>query len=459
MLAAIYTRVSTDEQVEHGTSLANQEESLREYCLKNGLVVYKKYTDEGLSGFYLDKRPGALQMLEDAQKKKFDVLVISKIDRLCRNTKELLTIVDILNKNKIEFISLAEALDPTTSSGYLQLTIQGSFAQFERDRISQRTNVGKYQRTKEGYMIPQGPPAFGYRVENKHFIPNEHAWIVKYIFEEVAKGRSIHNLCIELNERGLVKRWYPRVVLAMIRNTIYKGYAHLNNQGNKWYDSVNVKANNVEAIVDEDTWEKANRYYTGTKPFPKKKNSDKYYFASALYCECGSKMCTYQVVENGHHYYYYQCRAKMNTFGRKNCYYTLSTSKMNKRFMEGIKDLNFDTVEPETEPKIDYTSSLKALDDKKKRATAKLIEGLIEDEDYRYFVKQIEDERKVIEAKMQDQIANEQVAAKFEYLKDVQLNLLECWNEMTDKERTLFVVDNIERIVVNKNEILEIEFK
>ena len=92
MRAALYIRVSTEEQAEHGYSLDAQKKRLIEYCNQKNYEIYKLYADEGISGASIEKRVSLIEMIKDAEQKKFDVVVVYKTDRLGRSTIDLLTI-------------------------------------------------------------------------------------------------------------------------------------------------------------------------------------------------------------------------------------------------------------------------------------------------------------------------------------------------------------------------------
>src|SRR5580704_10032547 len=126
MKAAIYARVSTlDQQPE------NQLQELRQYCEARGWTAVE-YVDRGISGAK-DRRPALDQLLADAKRTKFDVLVCWRLDRLGRNLRHLILLLDELQTLGVAFVSLAEGIDATTPAGRLQLHVLGAIAEFERD--------------------------------------------------------------------------------------------------------------------------------------------------------------------------------------------------------------------------------------------------------------------------------------------------------------------------------------
>jgi len=113
--AAIYLRVSTDEQ-----TTENQERALREVAARSGHEIVAVYRDEGISGSKgRDKRPGFDAMHKDASRRKFDIVMAWSVDRLGRSLSHLLTIINSLRERKVAFRSLTEGMDTTTASGEL----------------------------------------------------------------------------------------------------------------------------------------------------------------------------------------------------------------------------------------------------------------------------------------------------------------------------------------------------
>src|SRR6195256_4916257 len=135
MKAAIYARVSTlDQQPE------NQLQELRRYGEARGWSA-AEYVDRGVSGAK-DRRPALDQLVSDARRRRFDVVVCWRLDRLGRNLKHLITLLEELQALGVAFVSLAEGIDATTSAGKLQMHILGAIAEFERARIVERVRAG-----------------------------------------------------------------------------------------------------------------------------------------------------------------------------------------------------------------------------------------------------------------------------------------------------------------------------
>jgi DNA invertase Pin-like site-specific DNA recombinase len=157
MRAAIYARVSTLDQEPE-----NQLGELRRYVEARGWTA-KEFVDRGVSGAK-DRRPALDQLLADAKRRKFDVLVCWRLDRLGRNLRHLVTMLEELHGLSIAFVSLGEGIDCTTPAGKLQLHILAALAEFERERIRERVLAGLQRARAQGKRLgrPRARPIVGY---------------------------------------------------------------------------------------------------------------------------------------------------------------------------------------------------------------------------------------------------------------------------------------------------------
>src|SRR5579862_3921005 len=154
MKAAIYARVSTLDQEPE-----NQLAELRRYVEARGWTA-TEYVDHGVSGAK-ERRPALDRLLADAKRRRFDVLVCWRLDRLGRNVKHLISLLDDLQALGVAFVSLAEGIDATTPAGKLQMHILGAIAEFERERIRERVMAGLQRARMQGRRLgrPRKTPA------------------------------------------------------------------------------------------------------------------------------------------------------------------------------------------------------------------------------------------------------------------------------------------------------------
>jgi len=148
---ALYARVSTLEQ-----QTENQLAELRRYAEARGWSMPVEYVDKGVSGA-TDRRPALDALLRDARRRTFDVLVCWRLDRLGRNLRHLITLLDELQALGIAFVSLTEGIDATTPAGKLQMHILGAIAEFERGRIVERVRAGLARAKAQGTRLGRRP--------------------------------------------------------------------------------------------------------------------------------------------------------------------------------------------------------------------------------------------------------------------------------------------------------------
>lgn len=146
MRAAIYARVSTDEQEPE-----NQLQELRRYVEARGWTA-TEYVDKGVSG-RKESRPALRNLIRDAKRRRLDVVVCWRLDRLGRSLKHLIALLDELQSLGVGFVSLAEGIDITTPAGKLQMHLLAAVAEFERGRIVERVKAGLARAKAQGKRL------------------------------------------------------------------------------------------------------------------------------------------------------------------------------------------------------------------------------------------------------------------------------------------------------------------
>lgn len=149
--AAIYARVSTDRQ-----KVDLQLNELRDFVARSGWSIHQEYIDQSFTGANTN-RPAFLAMMEAARKRKFDVLVVWKLDRLSRSLKDLINTLDDLGSCGIDFVSYDNNLDTSTPTGKLVFQIVGAVAEFEKDIIRERVIAGLANAKLKGKRLGRPP--------------------------------------------------------------------------------------------------------------------------------------------------------------------------------------------------------------------------------------------------------------------------------------------------------------
>lgn len=239
--ACALVRVSTEEQARGGYGLKFQEEDIRKFCERNNLELLRVFRDEGYSGA-TPNRPGFKEMMEWAREKRFDLLVVWKLDRLFRNTKLTLQTVDDLATFNIEFWSVQEAFTHDSNGRFL-LTIFAAGAEKERKDINLRMYSGRIAAAKRGTLVNGASnPAYGYQYDKttkKLVIVREEAAVVRQIFHWFVNEKlSLYKIQCRLNDMhvptkydrlgrkkrtGITGWWHKRTIGRLLENEIYTG--------------------------------------------------------------------------------------------------------------------------------------------------------------------------------------------------------------------------------------------
>lgn len=199
MRAVAYIRVSDASQVD-GHSLDAQERLFRQLCQTKGWEPVSVYREEGKTAHVdaINKRPMFRQLLHDAERHAFDVVVVHTLDRWARNLRVQLEAMAMLTKADVGFVSISEQIDWSTASGRLQAQILGSFAEYFSEALSNHVKKGVDERVRQGRHL--GGVPFGYRpcsledcdpehVGGVHPVPAE-AQAVGELFKRYAAGTT-----------------------------------------------------------------------------------------------------------------------------------------------------------------------------------------------------------------------------------------------------------------------------
>ncbi|MEI8348733.1 MAG: recombinase family protein [Candidatus Omnitrophota bacterium] len=234
MKVAIYTRVSTEDQVREGTSLEVQREYLEAFAKREGWTIYypergKIYMDDGYSGNLRD-RPALNRLLFDARAKKFDIVLVYKIDRFARNNRMLLNLVEELSELEIGFKSATESFDTVSAAGKMALSMLGTVAQFERDRIIERVFPGMVKGVQRGNWqgARYSPYGYSYNKEKKVLeVVKEETEIVKLIYTMYLANQSTPQIAGYLYKKAYKTRsggkFHTKLIGDILKNQVYLG--------------------------------------------------------------------------------------------------------------------------------------------------------------------------------------------------------------------------------------------
>ena len=232
MRAAIYVRVSTEEQASEGYSIGAQKEMLQDYCIVEGWEVAGVYEDDGYSGRSV-KRPAYQRMMSEMD--SWDVLLVIKMDRIHRNSRNFMNMMEALTKHGKMFVSQSEALDTTNALGRFVVDMIQRLAQLESEQIGERTYMGMREKAEtldkaeEGKRTMGFTPPFGYRLENGGLEEEpDELQIVSRMFSEYLGGSTMDEISWSLGREGILTRrgnpWNKRNMSTVLHNPVYAGY-------------------------------------------------------------------------------------------------------------------------------------------------------------------------------------------------------------------------------------------
>ena len=225
MRAAIYSRVSTEDQAKEGFSIAAQCKRLNAYCKARGWQVAGDYVDEGHSG-RSTKRPAYQRMM--SEKDNWDVLVVLKMDRIHRNSKNFTSMMDSLKEWNKEFNSMQESFDTTTAIGRFVMDTIQRIAQLESEQIGERVKMGMTQKARKGKGVLGSGVPYGYVFHEHHLVivPDE-SMVVQQIFDDYLALCSLQEIVDGLNSRGVPtkkgSKWEKATVRNVLTSPLYSG--------------------------------------------------------------------------------------------------------------------------------------------------------------------------------------------------------------------------------------------
>ncbi len=331
MRCAVYTRKSTSEGLEQDfNSLDAQREACMAYIAsqrgEGWVPLDVQYDDGGFTGANTE-RPGLQRLIADIKKGKVNCVVVYKVDRLSRSLLDFSQLLEFFDKQEVSFVSVTQNFNTKTSMGRLTLNILLSFAQFEREIISERTRDKMAASRMKGKFIG-GIVPFGYKLDQERHVlieDPETADDVRFIFESLLRERNLATVLKILEDKGigLRERHYKNGVVKaakpisrahlyrMVHNPLYIGKVLYKG---KIYDGEHA------GIVSEDTFNAVGKMLAESwksHGFPYTRIEG--VLRGFLFCKkCGSPMIPTYGKKNGRKYFYYICQ-RCRSKGYKKC--------------------------------------------------------------------------------------------------------------------------------------------
>ena len=298
--------------------------------------VVGQYVDEGITGTQATKRPSFMQMIEDAQSGKFDLIVTREVCRFARNTMDTLFYTRKLSKLGVEVYFAADSIWTMDNEGELRLTIMATMAQEESRKTSERVRAGIQMSREKGVLFGNGN-ILGYdldKAHNTYVINEEQAETVRMIFEQYATGDGLGKVAKALIAKGRKDgggrlKWDSSKITRILRNPTYMGYCVYNRtqttdllehsrKKNNDEETYILKKGNFTPIIDEELWHRCNeirrsrqRNLLDENGKPRKYGGTvaKNVWVTKLVCHCGSKLRRYlwNTKRDGTQVYGFEC--------------------------------------------------------------------------------------------------------------------------------------------------------
>lgn len=303
MRVGLYPRVSGHEQ-EDNYSIPDQIDRMKKYCASRDWMVYKIYTDSGFTGSNME-RPGLQDMIKDVESGKLDMVLVYKLDRLSRSQKDTLYLIeDVFDKHGVGFTSMTENFDTSTPFGKAILGVLAVFAQLEREKIKERTMVGKDARAQEGKWHGGRWVPIGYDYTDGLLIQNEYEVIqIKEIADLFLKGtplRTIANMVTEKGYRHKHGEWDAKTIRRVLANKTYIGMVK---NRDKYYKGIH------DPIFDQPTFDAIQKLLQERREQYGTTKKHQSLLGGILYCKnCGGRYARQRW--NSNHVYMCYSRSK-----------------------------------------------------------------------------------------------------------------------------------------------------
>lgn len=358
MRAAIYARVSTEEQTK-GYSIQDQIEKATQKAKELGATSITIFKDEGYSGAD-PNRPALQELISKVKQGFFDLVVCYDVDRWARDLYDQLAFAEIVEKYaKLEFVTHSRG-DPDSPEDNLFFQMKGAFAQYERAKIKQRTMAGRYAKAHSGKIVipggwPGHPGPYGYIYngdsENPQFEIVEHeAEVVRKMFHWIAKeGLGIGAVTIRLNEEKIPpphgKQWYISTVNRILHNEVYIGNFYnfkfkteISEDRKRRYRKRSkdqwIKVQ-VPPIIPKELWEEAHAKIKENGIKTRVGRKHEYLMAGRIVCGfCGRKY--YTTPQSGKPYY--RCSGKKRIVSLETCKSPILPAHTNRKTL-GVDDI------------------------------------------------------------------------------------------------------------------------
>jgi site-specific DNA recombinase len=471
--AAIYLRVSTDEQVSEGYSISAQKERLEAFAKSQGWAVTEYYIEEGQSAKDMN-RPELQRLLTDVKAGGMDIVLVYRLDRLTRSVLDLYRLLNLFEENKVAFRSATEVYDTTTAMGRLFITLVAALAQWERENLAERTRMGLLEMARQGKR-PGTKEPYGYSLVDGQLIINPaEAAIVRKIYDMYSRGYGVRKIIAWLNNpaapvpsKGGIA-WYDSTVSYILTNPLYIGkftygrdQAELRKTRNnlRAVPEGNVYQGSHEPILNEGLWHTVQNTFKIKKLMPPRHAASSYPLTGILFCgSCGGNMGGGLFIHGKSKLKYYKCATREHKQTCAMKYFRCEEIEGRViEYIEGMEELKKSAganVEKGNSPvnseeKEKLIGELKEIKGKRKKWYDAYEDGTIDRADLKERVKSISDRETYLKGRLAEIEAEEEIPAWTEKERLDKINNFRwLWNEATAEEKKALAHELIKKITI-----------
>lgn len=219
MKAIAYLRVSTEEQAQHGVSIAAQEAKARQYADLYGIEIVEVITDAGQSAKNMN-RPGMIRILEMMRKREIEGVLVAKLDRLTRSVRDLSDIIELANKKSISLVSVNEHIDTGTAAGRMIVNMLAVISQWERETIGERTQPAIQHKKANGQAYSSRFVLYGYDKQDGRLVPVESEQAAIEAIMLLSREYGYAEIARRMDESGHTPRnggsWHRKTIRKII---------------------------------------------------------------------------------------------------------------------------------------------------------------------------------------------------------------------------------------------------
>ena len=468
-VAAVYIRVSTEDQAREGFSLGEQKEKLLQLCSFKGYEVFKIYEDAGISAKDMEHRPAFQEMLSDMKKGKINYIVAYKLDRVTRSVRDLEELISVLEQYNCFLVCDRDDVNTSTANGRFFVRMLTVLSQLEIEIVSERTKFGLNGAIKSGHL--PGVLALGYKKDgNKKTIIDETTKpVIERIFKMYLEGKSYQQISNIFNEELLLhpKKWKDTTIQKIIDNKLYMGDYE---QYKRIAKNENIKPviymNVVEPIISRAVWEECQH---------QKEKNQRTYTRDRVYL-------FFQKLECPNCHRIMKCKGSGGK-KRKYIYYTCEKCHINYRedkIEELLSNFIYDMVEYDMAVKKyflpgladhkptktnDIDKEINSLEKQKERIKKAYMSGIVEMEDFSEDYKLIEEKLEILEQKKKECLdldnmtfSPQQLMADRDIERETMIRLdtlnsvvKTTWESKSKEEKQEFISKLVESVIITKD--------